>query len=1177
MRSHLRRLLIAAGAAILLFTSLRADSPPILKVLFIGDAGPLEPAARIRVAAPALIDRGIHPVYSENLATLTSETLPHYAAVLVYATRNDLSLAQEEALQRYVDNGGGLIVINGGASAFAGSDTFGRLVGARLQSAEVAAVTTRVEAANHPVMQGFQAFAAKDEGGTAKLLGAKDLIVLESRGGQPWTWVRAQGRGRVFYTAWGRETATWSLPGFQDLLERAVRYVAGQDEPANPRHRPTVARLERVPQTGIPYYSPGQRTSGEGQWPLIQKPLSPEASLQRLVVPGGFSVKLVAADPEIRKPIAMAWDERGRLWLAETLDYPNLLREPGQPGRDRLVICDDRDHDGRMDSFTVFADGLNIPTGFTFARGGVVVVQAPHTLFLRDNDGDDRADEREILFTGWGRYDTHAGPSNLVPGPDNWIWGTLGYSGFTGSVGGEPHNVRQGFVRFRPDGTRFEFLRATNNNTWGLGFREDGIAFASTANNNPSVYLPLPNRLYAAVGSEARTLGGIADTSRFVALTDRVRQVDVHWGYTAAAGHAFYTARSYPREYWNRVAFVTEPTGHLVGEFIVEPTGANFRSSNPTNLIASDDEWFAPIMAEVGPDGAVWVIDWYNYIVQHNPTPKGFERGAGNAYENPLRDQRYGRIYRIAWEGGQKPAGTAKPAPFSLAGANPETLVAALGHENLLWRRHAQRLLVERGRKDVVPALLTRLADRTIDELGLNAGALHALWTLEGLNAVDAVPEALEAVTRALDHPSAAVRRAATLALPRTPATIGALLKSAGLADSDAQVRFATLLALTEAPANPEAGGAILAFLDRPNLTVDRWTAEAAQLAALRHARGFLAAVRPDARAAAEAEVERRAAPGKSAPAVLPLDTFETTPLGARGAWTLTVRDGEATADVVEGGRSSHRSLRLAAGAGGADAALSRTLTVKPHTRYEIQVSGRTEAVETSGNALGALLSVPDLHRPQPQQSVATRGTSNWSTTRLVVDTGPRDTLPLSLVLGAGGKVTGTTWFDDVTVVELGRTDEQVENPLADILIQVISRTVARTAATDPDRDAIVVQLGVVPDVMKYDRTELTVKAGERIRLVFRNSDHMQHNALLLASGTTDKVGALADAMLSDPRALSKHYVPESPDVLAHTPLVNPGEVFELVFTAPSKPGRYPIICTFPGHWRIMQSTLIVQ
>jgi azurin len=152
-----------------------------------------------------------------------------------------------------------------------------------------------------------------------------------------------------------------------------------------------------------------------------------------------------------------------------------------------------------------------------------------------------------------------------------------------------------------------------------------------------------------------------------------------------------------------------------------------------------------------------------------------------------------------------------------------------------------------------------------------------------------------------------------------------------------------------------------------------------------------------------------------------------------------------------------------------------------------------------------------------------------------------------------------------------------VENPLAETLVQVITRTTARAAAADPDRDAVVVQLGVVPDVMKYDRTELTVKAGERIRLVFRNSDHMQHNALLLAPGATERIGALADAMLSDPRALSKQYVPDSPDVLAHTPLVNPGETFELVFNAPEKPGRYPIICTFPGHWRIMQSTLIVQ
>ena len=147
-----------------------------------------------------------------------------------------------------------------------------------------------------------------------------------------------------------------------------------------------------------------------------------------------------------------------------------------------------------------------------------------------------------------------------------------------------------------------------------------------------------------------------------------------------------YTARNYPKEYWNRAAFVTEPTGHLVATFLISKEGADFKSRNAWNLIASDDEWSAPITAEVGPDGNVWITDWYNYIVQHNPTPVGFKTGRGNAYETDQRDKQHGRIYRLVYD--QKPGSLG----MTLKDAAPEKLVATLSHENLFWRRHAQRL-----------------------------------------------------------------------------------------------------------------------------------------------------------------------------------------------------------------------------------------------------------------------------------------------------------------------------------------------------------------------------------------------------------------------------------------------------------------------------------------------------
>src|SRR5207237_3922764 len=130
-------------------------------------------------------------------------------------------------------------------------------------------------------------------------------------------------------------------------------------------------------------------------------------------------------------------------------------------------------------------------------------------------------------------------------------------------------------------------------------------------------------------------------------------------------------------------------------------------------------------MAEVGPDGNVWVIDWYNYIVQHNPTPAGFRTGRGAAYQTELRDKKYGRIYRVVYEGKVARQGAKR---FSLAGATPQKLVEALKHDNMFWRKHAQRLLVERGRQDVLPALFVLARDPSVDEIGLNTGVIHALW-----------------------------------------------------------------------------------------------------------------------------------------------------------------------------------------------------------------------------------------------------------------------------------------------------------------------------------------------------------------------------------------------------------------------------------------------------------------
>jgi uncharacterized protein len=597
----------------------------------------------------------------------------------------------------------------------------------------------------------------------------------------------------------------------------------------------------------IPNYTPNRIWGVQGDpFSKMQKPLPAAESIKHLVVPKGFHAELFVSEEQLGggKPICMNWDERGRLWVAMTYDYPNQLQPPGQ-GHDRIVFCEDTDGNGRADKVTVFAEKLSIPTSIFFARGGVLVFDAGQTIFFKDTDGDGKAYLRELLFGAWNMRDTHGTASNMQYGLDNWIWGMQGYnrSRITLKNGEQTEFFNQGFFRFQSDGSKFEFIRSTDNNTWGLGISEEGIIFGSTANRNPSVYMPIPNRYYERVRgwTTSLQLHIIADSYLFKPITGKVRQVDQHGGYTAAAGHSLYTARRYPKEYWNRTAFVAEPTGHLVGAFVIRRDGSHFRSNNSFNLAASDDEWTAPTMAEVGPDGNVWVIDWYNYIVQHNPTPIGFKTGKGAAYETDLRDKKYARIYRIVYDG---PSAKESKERFSLANAAPEKLVATLKNDNLFWRRHAQRLLVERGKQDVVPALLAMARDPSVDAIGLNVGVIHALWTLHGLGALDGSnAEAAAVAVAALKHHAAGVRRNAVQVLPRDAKSVAAILDAGLTRDADAQVRLMSLLALADQPPTPAAGEAIAAALSDPANANDRWVPDAATSAAANNGESFLKAL----------------------------------------------------------------------------------------------------------------------------------------------------------------------------------------------------------------------------------------------------------------------------------------------------------------------------------------------
>ena len=809
-----------------------AAETPKLKVLFLGDAGHHAPRDRFKQLDPVFAKRSITMTYTEKLEDLNAKTLGEYDALMVYANHSKISAEQEKALLDYVESGKGFIPLHCASYCFLNSPKYIDLVGAQFRSHGTGTFRTEVVKPEHEIMKGYQAFSSWDETYVHTKHNTQDRVILEVRTDgdlkEPWTWVRTQGKGRIFYTAWGHDQRTWSHDGFLNLVERGVRWSVGQDpalagnyfdKPEMTKPRKDVKPFEYA-EAKIPFYP--ARGGKADPITTMQKPLPVDESIKHFITPTDFEVKVFVTEEKLGgKPIAMAWDEQGRLWVSVTVDYPNDMQPEGK-GNDKIVICEDTDGDGVCDKVTTFADKLSIPTSLLPYAGGVIVHQAPHTLFLKDTTGNGKADVRQVLFTGWSTGDTHAGPSNLHYGFDNWVYGAVGYAGFNGTVGGEKHNFRQGFYRFKldyPSGgrkptvpkanakddakehelsvTKMEFLRSTSNNTWGLCFDEGGNLFGSTANGCPIVHMPIPNRYYEKVkGLTPTVLQNIAPDNHIEPITDKVRQVDWHGGFTAASNISIYTARTYPREYWNRTAFISEPTGHLTATMTLKPDGTDYKARYGWNLLASDDEWSAPIDAQVGPDGQMWVIDWYNFIVQHNPTPAGFKNGKGNAFETDLRDKKHGRIYRVVYTKAKQ------EKPFTLKDATPEKLVETLKHPNMTWRLHAQRLLVERAKADVVGSLLKLIEDKSVGETGDNPATTHALRTLQALGALDGKNEAAAkaVVDVASAHPSVAVRVTALAVLPRHSKWF-AMLPADILADPDARVRGAALLAIAEVPA----------------------------------------------------------------------------------------------------------------------------------------------------------------------------------------------------------------------------------------------------------------------------------------------------------------------------------------------------------------------------------------
>jgi putative membrane-bound dehydrogenase-like protein len=440
-----------------------------------------------------------------------------------------------------------------------------------------------------------------------------------------------------------------------------------------------------------------------GQDQVPGPPLSPAEAIKRMKVPDGFSVELVASEPDIVNPVAMTFDERGRIWITESLEYP---RRSAGPGRDRIKVLESTKGDGRYDKITVFAEGLNIPSGIAVGHGGVWVANSPDILFLRDTDGDGQADRRQVVVTGFGRDDTHELPNSLTWGPDGWLYGLNGvFNPSHVKSGGKEFHFTCALFRIHPKTREFQLFCEGTSNPWGVGWDAEGSAFVSACVIDHLWHL-VETGYYHRQGGP------------YPAYTWKLGSIVRHKHQKAAyCGLHFFDSDAYPPEYRGRL-YMGNIHGNCINVDVLSRDGSTYFARPAPDFLTANDPWFMPVAQKTGPDGCLYVLDWYDryHCYQDaNRDPRGIDR---------LR----GRLYRVRYKDSPR-AGT-----FDLSKESDEQLIRQLHSPNVYFRDIAQRLLCERNHPETRP-LLEKLV---LDGEAPRKARMHALWALVGTGTLDA-------------------------------------------------------------------------------------------------------------------------------------------------------------------------------------------------------------------------------------------------------------------------------------------------------------------------------------------------------------------------------------------------------------------------------------------------------
>ena len=483
--------------------------------------------------------------------------------------------------------------------------------------------------------------------------------------------------------------------------------------------------------------------------------LSAAEAARAMKLPDGFHVTVGAAEPDVRQPIAMALDHRGRVWIAEAYEYP--VRAEGERGRDRILIFEDTDGDGTLDRRTVFYEGLNLVSGLEVGFGGVWVGAAPYLLFIPDRDGDDVPDgDPEVVLDGWGFQDTHETLNAFIWGPEGWLYGCHGV--FTHSAVGKPGTpddervrINAGVWRYHPTREEFEVFAHGTSNPWGIDFNDHGKAFI-TACVIPHLYHVIDGARYQRQAGQHfnphtyRDIVTIADHLHYLGATPHSgnSKSDAVGGGHAHAGAMIYLGDAWPENYRGAL-IMNNIHGQRLNVDRLEPDGSGYVGTHAPDFLLTGDQASQILNLRYGPDGNVWMIDWYDMQACHRR-------------EADAHDRSNGRIYHIGYSesGDSKASGsdvTGSADTIDLEEASDRELAELTLHANDWYVRHARRALQERAATRTIDReareRLVEIATSDADDTRV----LRAMWSL---HVSGGVPESVS--DEGLRHASPHVR-----------------------------------------------------------------------------------------------------------------------------------------------------------------------------------------------------------------------------------------------------------------------------------------------------------------------------------------------------------------------------------------------------------------------------------